>query len=83
MSTHSKHNIQKACSYTKSMKIQTRHKPPSSPYLYSPYLPLWQQGTKKEGDLVLSWRRWGLHARSGGELSGGVISVIVRPVFVS
>ena len=38
MSTQSKHNIQKACPYTKSMKIQTRHKPPSSPYLYSPYL---------------------------------------------
>ena len=38
MSTQSKHNIQKACPYTKSMKIQSRHKPPSSPYLYSPYL---------------------------------------------
>ena len=37
------------------------------------YLPHWQQSTKKEGDLVLSWRRRGLHARSGGELSGGVV----------
>ena len=38
MSTQSKHNIQKACPYTKSMKIQSRHKPLSSPCLYSPYL---------------------------------------------
>ena len=43
-------NPKKTCLYTKSMKIQSRHKPPSSPYLYSPiYLPLWQQGTKKSG----------------------------------
>ena len=38
MSTQSIHNIQITCPYTKSMKIQSRHKPPSSPYLYSPYL---------------------------------------------
>src|SRR6185436_20689688 len=38
MSTQSKHNIQITCPYTKSMKIQSHHKPPSSPYLYSPYL---------------------------------------------
>ena len=83
MSTQRKHNIQITCSYTKSMKIQTKHKPPSSPYLYSPnYLPLWQQSTKKEGDLVLSWRRRGLQAGSGGKLSGGVIGVVVRPVVV-
>ena len=38
MSTQSIHNIQIICPYTKSMRIQSRHKPPSSPYLYSPYL---------------------------------------------
>src|SRR6185503_17081607 len=38
MLTQSIHNIQITCPYTKSMKIQSRHKPPSSPYLYSPYL---------------------------------------------
>jgi hypothetical protein len=32
------HNIQMTCPYTKSMKVQSRHKPPCSPYLYSPYL---------------------------------------------
>ena len=83
MSTQSIHKNQITCPYTKSMKIQSRHKPPSSPYLYSPYLsPPWQQSTKNEGDLVLSWRRRGLHARSGGEQSGGVVGVVVRPVFV-
>ena len=87
MSTQSIHNIQITCPYTKSMKIQSRHKPPSSPYLYSPstppiYLPFWQQSTKKESDLILSWRRRGLPAGSGGELSGGVVGVIVRPVVV-
>ena len=83
MLTQSIHNIQITCPYTKSMKIQSRHKPPSSPYLYSPiYLPLWQQSTKKKGDLVLSWRRRGFYARCGGELSGGVVGVVGRPVFV-
>ena len=55
MSTQSKHNIQKACPYTKSMKIQSCQKPPRPPISTPPiYLPLWQQSTKKEGDLVLS-----------------------------
>ena len=78
MLTQSIHNIQITCPCTKSMKIQTRHKPPSSPYLS----PLWQQSTKKEGDLVLSWRRRGLQAGSSGELSGRVIGVVIRPVVV-
>src|SRR6185436_5022224 len=38
MLTQRIHNIQNTCPYTKSMKIQSRHKQPSSPYLYSPYL---------------------------------------------
>src|SRR6185437_3347676 len=46
------------------------------------YLPLWQQSTKKKGDLILSWRRRGLPAGSGGKLSGGVVGVVVRPVVV-
>ena len=55
MLTQSIHNIQITCPYTKSMKIQTRHKPPSSPISTPPiYLPLWQQSTKKKGDLILS-----------------------------
>ena len=33
-------------------KHATTHQ--SSPYLYSPYISLWQQITKKESDLVLS-----------------------------
>ena len=83
MSTQSIHKIQITCPYTKSMKIQSRHKPPSSPISTPPiYLPLWQQSTKKEGKLILSWRRRGLPAGSGGELSGGVVGVVVRPVVV-
>ena len=83
MSTQSIHNIQITCPYTKSMKFQIRHKPPSSLYLYSPYLsPPLAKSTKKKGDLVMSWRRRGLQARSGGKLSGGVVGVVVRPVVV-
>ena len=83
MSTQSIHNIQITCPYTKSMKIQSRHKTPSSLYLYSPYLsPPMATKHQKKGDLVLSWRRWGLQAGSGGELSGRVIGVVVRPVVV-
>ena len=84
MSTQSIHNIQITCSSTKPIKIQSRHKPPSSPYLYSPYLsPPWQQSTKKEGDLVLSWRRRSPQAGSGGEPRGGVVDVVVCPVLVN
>ena len=84
MSTQSIHNIQIICPYIKSMKIQNTPQPTKAPPISTPpiYLLLWQQSTKKEGDLVLSWRRRGLHARSGGELSGGVIGVVVRPVVV-
>ena len=71
------------------MSIHKNHEDPITPqtakppYLYSPiYLPLWQQSTKKEGKLILSWRRRGLPAGSGGELSGGVVDVVVRPVIV-
>ena len=46
------------------------------------YLPLWQQSTKKEGKLILSWGRRGLQTGSGGKLSGGVVGVVVRPVVV-
>src|SRR6185312_10098923 len=49
------------------------------------YLPLWQQSTKKEGKLILSWRRRGVQAGSGGKLSGGVVGVVgvvIRPVVV-
>ena len=54
MSTQSIYNIQKACPYTKSMKIQSRHKPPSSPYLYSPYLspPLATKHQKRRPELT-------------------------------
>ena len=83
MLTQSIHNIQITCPYTKFMKIQTCHKPPSSPYLYSPYLsPPMATKHQKKGDLVLSWRRRGLQAGFGGELSGGVVGVVVRPVVV-
>ena len=83
MSTQSIHNIQITCPYTKSMKIQSHHKPPSSPYLYSPYLsPPLATKHQKKGDLILSWRRRGLPAGSGGKLSGGVVGVVVRPVVV-
>jgi len=81
MSTQSKHNIQITCPYKKSMKSKhaTNHQAPpiSTPPIY---LPLWQQSTKKKGDLILSWRRRGLQAGSGGKLSGGVVGV--RPVVV-
>ena len=81
MSTHSIHNIQITCPYTKSMKIQSRHKPPSSPYLYSPYLspPLatkHQKGRRSNPELEKAG------FGSGGEQSGGVVGVIVRPVVV-
>ena len=81
MSTQSIHNIQITCPYTKTRKIQSRHQAPpiSTPLIY---LPLWQQSTKKEGDLILSWRRRGLQTWSGGKLSGGVVGVVVRPVVV-
>src|SRR6185437_15452147 len=46
------------------------------------YLPFWQQSTKKKGDLILSWRRRGLPAGSGGKLSGGVVGVVVRLVVI-
>src|SRR6185312_9380289 len=65
------------------MKIQSRHNHQAPPISTPPiYLPLWQQSTKKEGDLILSWRRRGLLAGSGGELSGGVVGVVIRPVVV-
>ena len=80
MSTQSIHNIQITCPYIKSMKIQNTPQTTKAPPIY---LPLWQQSTKKEDDLVLSWRRRSLHAGSSGELSGGVVCVVVHPVFVS
>ena len=66
------------------MKIQNTPQTTKAPPISTPpiYLPLWQQSTKKEGNLVLSWRRRGLQAGSGGKLSGGVIGVGVRPVVV-
>ena len=84
MSTQSIHNIQITCPYTKSMKSKhaTNHLAPpiSTPPIY---LPLWQQSTKKKGDLILSWRRRRPQAGSGGELRGGVVDVAVCPVLVN
>src|SRR6185437_8856135 len=83
MSTQSIHNIQITCPYTKSMKIQSRHKPPSSPYLYSPYLspPLatkHQKGRRSNSEPEKAgssgWVRW--KTESGG------VGVVVCPVVV-
>src|SRR6185436_6852514 len=63
-----------------NMSIHKIHEDPITPQTIK--LPLWQQSTKKEGNLILSWRRRGLPAGSGGELSGGVVGVVVRPVVV-
>src|SRR6185503_15058039 len=44
--------------------------------------PFGNKAPKRKAILILSWRRRGLPAGSGGELSGGVVDVVVRPVVV-
>ena len=84
MSTQSKRNIQITCPYTKSSRRSNHATNHQAPPISTPpiYLPLWQQSTKKKGDLILSWRRRSLPVGSGGELSGVVVGVVVCPVVV-